>query len=207
MRVNIEKIAFKVVQMKFLGMHITKQKITFDIFAVGNLQKHHHGTWSLLNVLMIFGIKEKWIILTHTMYCWLLRQIYPCNLWLVLWSRVTNINAQKSSLSNPLPIPSHFSLSKHQKSVPSSTSSFWVPLRTAVATLAPVAKIPQRFRNPRVPYPSPQPFRWSSAFPASVTEGRKLVFWRRYSTRARERKSRNSELKTSHNPSSAMVAK
>ncbi len=35
---NIEKIAFKVVQMKFLAMHITNQKLSFDIFTVGNLQ-------------------------------------------------------------------------------------------------------------------------------------------------------------------------
>ncbi len=32
------KIAFKVVQMKSLAMHITKQKGSFDIFTVGNLQ-------------------------------------------------------------------------------------------------------------------------------------------------------------------------
>ncbi len=35
---NIEKITFKVVQMKFLAMHITNQKISFDIFTVRNLQ-------------------------------------------------------------------------------------------------------------------------------------------------------------------------
>ncbi len=34
---NIEKIAFKVVQMKFLAMHITNQKFNFNIFTVGNL--------------------------------------------------------------------------------------------------------------------------------------------------------------------------
>ncbi len=34
---NIEKIAFKVVQIKFLAMHITNQKLSFDIFTVGNL--------------------------------------------------------------------------------------------------------------------------------------------------------------------------
>ncbi len=33
---NIEKIAFKVVQMK-LAMHITNQTLSFDIFTVGNL--------------------------------------------------------------------------------------------------------------------------------------------------------------------------
>ncbi len=35
---NIEKITFKVVQMNFLAMHITNQKLSFDIFTVGNLQ-------------------------------------------------------------------------------------------------------------------------------------------------------------------------
>ncbi len=35
---NTEKIAFKVVQMKFLAMHITDQKLSFYIFMVGNLQ-------------------------------------------------------------------------------------------------------------------------------------------------------------------------
>ncbi len=35
---NVEKIIFKVVQIKFLAMHITNQKINFDIFTVGNSQ-------------------------------------------------------------------------------------------------------------------------------------------------------------------------
>ncbi len=35
---NIEKIVFKVVQMKFLAMHITNQKSSFNIFTVGNVQ-------------------------------------------------------------------------------------------------------------------------------------------------------------------------
>ncbi len=35
---DIEKITFKVVQMKFLAMHITDQKLSFYIFTVGNLQ-------------------------------------------------------------------------------------------------------------------------------------------------------------------------
>ncbi len=44
-----------------------------------------------LNILMIFGIKEKWIILTHIMYCCLLLQIYLCCLWLLLCSRVAHL--------------------------------------------------------------------------------------------------------------------
>ncbi len=53
---NIEKITFKVVQMKFLAMHITNKKISFDIFTVGNVKKYR--TWSLHNILMIFGIMK-----------------------------------------------------------------------------------------------------------------------------------------------------
>ncbi len=33
---NIEKIAFKIVQIKLLAMHITNQKWSFNIFMVGN---------------------------------------------------------------------------------------------------------------------------------------------------------------------------
>ncbi len=32
---NIEKIIFKVVQIKFIAMHINNQKLSFDIFTVG----------------------------------------------------------------------------------------------------------------------------------------------------------------------------
>ncbi len=35
---NIEKIAFKVVQIKFLAMHITNEKYIFGTFTVGNLE-------------------------------------------------------------------------------------------------------------------------------------------------------------------------
>ncbi len=43
-------------------MHITNHKLSFDIFTVGNVQNifMEHD----LNILMIFGIKEKSIILT-----------------------------------------------------------------------------------------------------------------------------------------------
>ncbi len=39
--------------------------------------KYLNGTWSLLNILMIFWKKS--IILTHTIFSWLLLQIYLCN--------------------------------------------------------------------------------------------------------------------------------
>ncbi len=53
---NIEKIAFKVVQIKSIAMHITNQKFSFNIFRVGNLQNIFMEHESLLNILMIFGI-------------------------------------------------------------------------------------------------------------------------------------------------------
>ncbi len=57
--------------MKSLAKHITNQKLSFDIFTVGNLQNifMEHD----LNIRMIFGIKEECIILTHTCivgYCY-----------------------------------------------------------------------------------------------------------------------------------------
>ncbi len=63
---NIEKITFKVVQMKFLAMHITNQKLRFDIFRVGSLQ----------NIFVEHDLNDVWnkiksIILTHTVYFWL----------------------------------------------------------------------------------------------------------------------------------------
>jgi len=47
---NIEKIIFKVVKMKFLSMHITNQKLSFDIFTVRNIFMEHD-----LNILIILA--------------------------------------------------------------------------------------------------------------------------------------------------------
>ncbi len=51
--IHFEKIIFKVVQMKFSAMHITNQKLSFDIFTVRNSQNifMEHD----LNILMIFA--------------------------------------------------------------------------------------------------------------------------------------------------------
>ncbi len=55
---NIEKIIFKVVQIKFLAMHITHQKLRFDIFKVEHFQ----------NIFMEHDKFDKMISSSHTMY-------------------------------------------------------------------------------------------------------------------------------------------
>ncbi len=53
---NIDKISFKVVQIKFLAMHITNQKLSVYSWK---FTKYLHKTWYLLNIQKIFGIEEK----------------------------------------------------------------------------------------------------------------------------------------------------
>ncbi len=85
-------------------MHITNQ--TFGYVYSRTFTKIIHGTWSLLNILMIFGIKEQSIISTHSICCCLLQQIYPTwshknmYLWaLSLWHSFTYLTARFTAVS------------------------------------------------------------------------------------------------------------
>ncbi len=42
---NIEKITFKIVQMKFLAMHITNQNLSFDVFMV---RSYKISSWNMI---------------------------------------------------------------------------------------------------------------------------------------------------------------
>ncbi len=66
---NIEKISFKVFQIKFLAMHITNQKLRLNIFMVRNVQI---SSWNMIFTKCPndFWHKIKWIILTPATSDW-----------------------------------------------------------------------------------------------------------------------------------------
>ncbi len=70
---KIEKMAFKVVQIMFLTMHITNQKLRFDIFTVVNLQT---SSWNMIFTLYPNDLWYKIVFTVQTVYLWLLPQIY-----------------------------------------------------------------------------------------------------------------------------------
>ncbi len=83
---NVEKISFKVDQVKFLAMRITNQKLCFDIFTVGNVQ----NIFIEHDIYFSFEFCHK-------------RKNYnfdPYNVFLrsVLWSRVTYIQLYSCTL-------------------------------------------------------------------------------------------------------------
>ncbi len=59
----LKKISFKVVQMKFLAMHITNKKLSFDIYG-RKFTKYLHGTRSLLKGIVHPNMKILSLILT-----------------------------------------------------------------------------------------------------------------------------------------------
>ncbi len=83
---NIEKITFKVVQIKFLAMHITKQKLSFGIFTVLNIprdfwNKRKRDHFDPYNVLLAIAAN------------------IPCYSWLLLCSRFTYLVSDLEHLS------------------------------------------------------------------------------------------------------------
>ncbi len=80
---NVEKIAFKVDQMKSLELHITNPKLRFYIYTgILNVQ-NNFMEHDLYLILMIFVMKENIIILTLTMCCWLIYLCYLRNVFVV----------------------------------------------------------------------------------------------------------------------------
>ncbi len=68
-----ERIAFKVVKIKSLALHINNQK---KVFWYLQQKIDKISSW---NMILIFCIQEKSIILAHAMYYWLLLQIHMCD--------------------------------------------------------------------------------------------------------------------------------
>ncbi len=60
---KIEKMAFKVVQIMFLTMHITNQKLSFDIFTVVNLQT---SSWNMIFTLYLNDLWYKIVFTVQT---------------------------------------------------------------------------------------------------------------------------------------------
>ncbi len=85
---NIEKIIFKLVQMKFLSMNITNQKLSFYIFTVINLQNIliEHDLYLISNDF--WHKRKKYNFDPYNVFLSIATNI-PSDLRLLLCSRVT----------------------------------------------------------------------------------------------------------------------